>query len=173
MGYPVYNSDDRARALQTHDQSLIREMVQLLGDEILDNDAINRAKVAEMVFNRPELLKQLNALVHPRVKADFGNWVAQQQSELIFKESALLVETGGHLQCDAVIFVQAPEDLRVARVTQRDGISAAQVRARMQRQMSDAEKQAASTHIVINNDRQLLIPQVETLIDSLRQLPSK
>lgn len=173
MGYPVYDSDQRARYLQTHDQSLICAMADLLGEDILENGEIDRAKVAERVFDNEQLLDQLNALVHPRVKADFEDWLAQQNSPLIFKESALLVETGAHKECEAVIFVAAPEQTRMERVILRDEVTEAQVRARMKRQLSDEEKQAACSHTVINNDEQLLIPQVEQLIENLMKLDEK
>lgn len=173
MGYPVYDSDQRARSMQTHNQELIREMVGLLGDDILESGEINRAKVAAKVFDNEKLLAQLNDLVHPRIKADYESWMLQQKGPLIFKESALLIESGTHKNCNAVIFVAAPEQMRINRVMRRDGVSEEQVRARIKRQMPDAEKQEACTHSVYNDNQQLLIPQVEDIVQSLLRLEKK
>lgn len=170
MGYPVYDSDARARFLQSEDTGIINEMAQLLGEDILDNGKLNRKRVAEMVFNHPDLLAQLNKIVHPRVKEDFDRWMNEQRAPLLFKESALLVETGAYRDCDALILVTAPEELRIQRVVQRDGVSESEVKSRMARQSSDEEKQAVSDFTIFNDDHQLIIPQVErTLAELVKQ----
>lgn len=167
MGYPVYNSDDRARYLQSHDRQLIEDMTDLLGDDILKDGQLDRKAIAAKVFGDPALLDQLNKLVHPRVKADFEEWVAEQLSRLIFKESALLVETGLFRDSDALVLVEAPETTRIERVVQRDGVTEAEVRNRMKRQASDAEKRAEADFVIDNGGEKLLIPQVEAMIENL------
>lgn len=167
IGFPVYDADQRGRYLQTHDRKLIGEMADLLGEDIFVNNQIDRKKVAERVFGNPDLLEKLNQLVHPRVKQDFEQWVQTQQAPLLFKESALLVETGSFRECDALVFVKAPESIRIARVMARDDVTEEEVKSRIDRQMSDEEKAAVSDYTVVNDDRRALIPQVEKLIDQL------
>lgn len=169
MGYPVYNSDDRARYLQSHDPQLIQDMTELLGDDILKDGQLDRKAVAAKVFGEPDLLNQLNKLVHPRVKADFEEWVDRQQSPILFKESALLVETGLYRDGDALVLVEAPEKIRIQRVMERDGVSEKEVRSRIDRQATDAEKRDVADFIIDNGGDTLLIPQVEYLMEVLQK----
>jgi len=168
LGYPVYNSDDRAKFLQENDATLIAQTTELLGPEVIENGKINRAKVASIVFSDSQLLQKLNALVHPRVAKDFADWRSQQNSNILFKESAILVETGIYKQCDALVVVTAPEDVRIARVVKRDGVSEEQVRMRITKQLSDEEKVKSADFVIKNDDRQLITPQVLKLIQSLK-----
>lgn len=142
-------------------------MADLLGEDILVENQVDRKKVAQRVFGNPDLLEKLNQIVHPRVKEDFEQWVKAQQSPLLFKESALLVETGSYRECDALVFVKAPESIRIARVMSRDDVSEEEVKSRIARQMSDEEKAAVSDYTVENDDQHALIPQVEQLVEQL------
>jgi dephospho-CoA kinase len=168
MGYPVYNSDDRARYLQSNDQELIDETVNLLGEEVLDNGRLNRALIAEKVFGNPELLKKLNALVHPRVKEDFLNWRNGLNAQIVFKESALLIETGSHSECDYVVIVSAPEDVRIERVVLRDETGRRDILQRMKHQMPEDEKLGVADFIVQNDGRIAIIPQVEHILEQIK-----
>jgi dephospho-CoA kinase len=168
LGYPVYNSDDRARYLQENDSTLIAQTVELLGADVLENGRINRAKVAALVFTNSSLLQQLNAIVHPRVAKDFATWRSQQNAQILFKESAILVETGIYKQCEALVVVTAPEALRIARVVERDGVTEEQVRQRISKQMAESEKVKLADFVIGNNDRHLIIPQVLKMIEALK-----
>ena len=168
MGYPVYDSDQRARHLQEQDEELIAVMVALLGADILEAGGLNRGLIAQKVFGDPELLNQLNKIVHPRVKADFERWVQEQTTPIVFKESALLVETGAYRDCAALVLVQSPERLRIERVMKRDRVTIDEVRARMNRQASEETLQKAADYTIDNDEQQLLIPQVEKLVQALK-----
>lgn len=167
MGYPVYDADARARHLQETDSELIEAIISLLGDEVRDGSGLNRPAIARKVFGNAGLLAKLNAMVHPRVQTDFENWLKEQKSEICFKESALLVETGSWKHCDALLVVTAPADLRVQRVVQRDGTNEQAVRQRMEQQLPEAEKVKHANFVVVNDDQQLLVPQVEGIINQL------
>ena len=85
------------------------------------NGNINRKKLAEIVFNDEEKLEILNKLVHPLVKRDFENWVESHKSyPYVLKEAAILFESGANKQCDLVIAVISPLELRIERIRQRD-----------------------------------------------------
>ncbi len=167
MGYPVYDADARARHLQETDSELIESIVSLLGEDVRDGSGLNRPAIALKVFGNAGLLAKLNAVVHPRVQTDFENWLKEQKSEICFKESALLVETGSWKHCDALLVVTAPADLRVQRVVQRDGTNEQAVRRRMEQQLPEAEKAKHADFVVVNDDQQLLVPQVESIINQL------
>lgn len=167
MGYSVYNADDRARKLQNEDAELLSEMVALLGAEIITDGQLNRQKVAQRVFRDPDLLQKLNGIVHPRVQKDFEQWVEQQDAPILFKESALLIETGAYKALDFLVMVTAPKEVRIQRVMSRDGADKEQVESRIANQMPEEEKVKLAGFVINNDDASLLIPQVEKLIDQL------
>ena len=154
-GFPVYNSDLAAKRLAEEDPEVRRQISALLGQEAYREGHYQTAFVAAKVFdpeNGPALLKELNAILHPAVKADLLRWKeAHQQEEKLYVESALLFESGLNELCDQVVCVTAPEDVCIARVMARDGVTEQAVRARMATQMSDAERQKRSD-IVFKNE---------------------
>ena len=147
-GFPVYNSDLAAKRLAEEDPEVRRLIRDLLGDGAYAGGHYQTAYVAAKVFdpeNGPALLKALNAILHPAVKADLLRWKEEhRQAEKLYVESALLFESGLNELCDQVICVTAPVDVRIARVMERDGVSEQAVRARMATQMDEAERQRRS-----------------------------
>lgn len=117
MGYPVYNSDIRAKEIVNDNAELKAKIITLLGENAYDEKGnYNRKWVAEQIFNDDEKRLSLNAIVHPAVKLDFAKWVAEQENNLVFKETALLFELGLDKNCDATILVTADEEIRIQRV---------------------------------------------------------
>ena len=130
------------------------------------------------------LLARLNAIVHPAVKADIGNWVSElsdspkgdptsdseairQHSDLLFIECAILYQAGIDALCDKVVAVTAPEDIRLSRVIARDRSDIDKVRARMRAQSTEEDLRRAD--IVIHNDGTTPIPQLcEELLQSIK-----
>lgn len=168
LGYPIYNSDNRAKWLQNNHAELMHEIKLLLGTDVYADGKLNRALVATRVFADSDLLQRLNAIVHPAVAVDFANWLALQKSTTVFKESAILIETGIFKQCDALIVVTAPESLRIKRVAVRDGTSPDEILKRMNNQMPEADKVALADFVIVNDDHQLIIPQVLQMIEQLK-----
>ena len=162
LGIPVYYADSRAKWLMVNDTDLVNSIIDLFGKQAyLDDGGLNRAYIAQLVFNDQSLLSQLNALVHPAVAHDTLRWNEEQiDVPYTLKEAALLFESGSHLRLDKVIAVSAPEKLRINRVMQRDQISEAQVRSRMDKQMPEAEKIAMADYIIYNDGEQSLVSQV-------------
>jgi len=164
LGIPVYDADTRAKALMTEDKMLITAIQEAFGKEAyLPDSQLNRSWLAERVFHDPEAVKQLNALVHPRVHADFAAWEAAQPDTVpyVLDEAALLIESGGYKRMDALILVSAPEDERVRRVPARDPQrDEAQVRAIIARQLPEAEKRPLADFILENDGQRLLSAQV-------------
>lgn len=103
MGYPVYFSDDRAKMLYDTDHQLLAQMVELLGEEILENGRLNRKVMAGKIFGNPTLLKQVESRVHPAVLRDFRIWKENicdrlektkgKRPEFVVFESAIILET--------------------------------------------------------------------------------
>ena len=163
LGVPVYDADAWAKWLIGHDPQLIGGIKEIFGPEAYTEEGYNRAFVAGIVFKDREKLAALNALVHPAVERHSRNWHETQEAagaRYTLKEAALMVESGSHKHLDVLIVVAAPEDLRIRRVMQRDGLTEAQVRARMASQMPEPEKIALADYVITNDERQMLIPQV-------------
>lgn len=160
-GIPVFDADAEAIALYASDEALLTEVVALFGNDILlDAGTLNRRALAARVFNDAEALKKLNALVHPRVASKFAQWKKLQTSCYVLREAAILFESGSNTDCDAVIVVTAPENVRIRRVMDRNGISEDEVRARMMRQWSEEELIKRADAIIVNDDTMLILPQI-------------
>lgn len=162
LGIPVYYADDRAKWLMTHDEHLMSEIRNAFGADAYTPDGqLNRAYLSGVVFSDAEKLKQLNALVHPAVFNDGSAWhQAQTGAPYTLREAALLYESGSYKAIDKMIVVTAPLALRIARVMERDNISEAAVRARIEKQWPEEEKIKRADYVIYNDGAQLLVPQV-------------
>lgn len=162
LGIPVFYADDAAKDVMVTDAELIAGIKQAFGNEAyFDDQALNRKHIAGIVFNDKEQLAKLNSLVHPAVFRAFDQWVLHQKNApYVLKEAAILFESGSYKKCDRAIMVTAPLNLRIKRVTTRDGITADEVKSRNDRQFTEEKKLALADDVIINDDTQLVIPQV-------------
>ncbi len=172
LGIPVYDADQAAKDLYDRDPELLRSVRDAFGDAILDPEGkLDRKKMAELVFGDPEKLQLLNSLVHPRVRADFRKWAKlQTHAPYVIREAAILFESGTHKDCDKVITVTAPVELRMQRVRQRDQRSEEEIRRMMERQWTDDEKVRRSDAVLVNDERDLLVPRIVALHQEFLQL---
>ena len=164
MGYAVYDTDSEAKRLIVEDAHVRQQIEQLFGNEVYKDGVYQTALVAQRVFADHSLLAQLNAIVHPAVKADIERRVSgiasresrvENQKNLFFIECAILYQAGFDSLCDKVVAVTAPEDVRLQRVIARDYSSSDKVLARMRAQQAEEILQRAD--IIINNDGQTSI----------------
>ena len=162
-GVAVYDSDSRAKALMANDEVLRAELVEAFGAECYTDVGLNRAWLAERVFNNEEELCRLNAIVHPAVMRDFAAWAEIQEGDYVIMESAILLEAGLESHVDVVVAVMAPKELRLQRAMQRDGASEAQIEERMRNQMSDDERTERAKYAIVNIDLEELEEDVEQL----------
>ena len=160
MGYPVYDSDIHARKLQNENLELKQKIQNVFGDNIYNESGLDRPALSKIVFNNPELLAELNNIVHPVVLSDFEVWLkSNSQAKAVFIESAILCESGFNKQTDKIILVTASEEIRIARVVKRDGISQEQVRERIRRQTSDEEKKKWADAIIFTDNQKNTLPE--------------
>lgn len=173
LGVPIYNSDDRAKWLLSNDVDLMDQIKILFGQESYSNNKLNRAHIANIVFQDNDMLKQLNAIVHPLVKIDFENWLLLQKKEpLVIKEAAILIESGAYKELDVLIVVLADKKTRIKRVINRDNVSKEDVEKRMETQISDSERLKFANFSVDNNtDQSNLKMQVGELYKQLLSYP--
>lgn len=169
LGVPVYIADDRAKAIM--DQPDIIQRVQEIFDvNVLQADGkIDRKAVRELVFDNQDLLDKLNNIVHPSVKQDFQVWLEQNSSaDFVIKESAILFEKELHKECDLVILVVAPQELRIQRVMNRDNTNVDNIRQIMNNQLKDVDKIPLSDYIIENIDLILAKEQVKCIINRIK-----
>jgi dephospho-CoA kinase len=164
---PVFNADYEAKRCMVENERLQQEIQNVFGDEVYNNGALQKEVLAEIVFKDKQKLEKLNKLVHPVVKQSFETWCAEQTSKIVIKEAAILFESDSHLTLDKVICVSAPEETRIERVIKRDNISREQVMARIERQMSQHEKEKLSDFVIINDEKELLLPQIIKIITQI------
>lgn len=171
IGIPVFNADEEARRLMQEDKNLVEKIKKLFGEEAYQNEKLNRAKIAAMVFENKDLLQKLNALVHPAVGKEFIRWAAKQTNQpYIIKEAAILFESNAHKGLDYVIAISAPEKLRIERIMQRDGVSEEQVKQRMQNQWPERKKVQLADFVIVNDDKKMILPQIMRLHDIFMEL---
>ena len=121
------------------DTQIISGIVKIFGQEIYTSGKLNRQLLAGRVFKEPELLQQLNALVHPATIAYGKQWMSVQNAPYTIKEAAIFFESGSSKDMDVMVGVAAPAELRIARAMQRPGMTRDKVHERIAAQM-DAEK---------------------------------
>lgn len=168
QGIPVYIADEEAKKI-TNAPEVLMLIAETFGTNLIENGTINRQKLAQLVFNNPEKLQQLNTIIHPKVKQDFDNWVQKHQNyPFVVKEAAILFESGSYKYCDKIITVTAPKSVRLQRVMQRDGISEDQVLARMQNQWTEEDKIALSDFVIQNVNIEDTKSQVDNILKTLK-----
>ena len=170
MGFPVYNSDDSAKSLMESNPKIKEGLLLLFGDFIYVKGELNKKKLAELIFESPELREKVNALVHPVVRADFAQWASNQSQEIVFNEAAILFETGAYTNFDATILVIAPAAIRIDRVMKRENCSRALVLKRIQSQWSDEQKSSLADFQIINDSVSPLLIQVEKVLEKISAL---
>lgn len=168
MGCAVYNSDERAKNIYFN-AGVKQQVIDLLGKEAYKSEQeINRNFISSKVFSDTSLLQQLNGIIHPAVKTDFIQFTNLYAAhKMIIKESAILFETGIYKDLEKTILVTSPLELKIKRVMQRNAFSKEEVEKRMSAQWSDEQKTALADFVIMNDDKQALIPQVSQIISKL------
>lgn len=174
LGVPIYQADIEAKKLIEVDPDIVAAYKQFFGDEIYTPLGLNRKQVAALVFGDRAILEKVNRVVHPAVERHFQSWLQQQSHfSYIINEAAILIESGASETMDKLVVVVAPEEVRVARVMERDGVGPEQVHLRMAHQLSDQERIARADFVINNDNSQLLLPQVVELHEKLLSLSNK
>ena len=169
LGVPVYNADERAKAITTGNQFVKQQIIESFGpNSYLSDGSYNRTYIAGIVFKDTSKLEILNSIIHPAVRKDGHEWQEKHSHfPYTLKEAALLFESGSYKDLDKIIFVSAPESLRIQRVMSRDNLNEEDIRHRILKQMPDNEKRAKSDFLILNDGTTSLFRQIKTLHRSL------
>ena len=160
LGVPVYYADTAAKQLMEENNEVKKEILHLFGASSYINNQLNSTFLSSEVFNNPEKLNLLNAIVHPATIQAAKEWISKQSAPYVLKEAALFFESGSGKEIDFMIGVYAPAPLRMKRVMDRNHLSAEQVKKRMENQIDETIKMRLCDAVIENDDRQLVIPQV-------------
>lgn len=170
-GIPVYIADEEAKKIMERED--VKQKIQnLFSESILNPDnSLNRKKIAEFVFNNSNKLKELNDIVHPAVQLHFKNWLNEHKdSSFVIKEVAILFETGGNKQCDKVILITAPEELRIERAMKRDNLTKKDILVRINNQLPDSKKKELSDFIIENINLSNTFLKIDEILKILAKL---
>ena len=167
LGIPVYYADREAKLMYVTNQNLKSQILSLFGGEVYPNDIFDRKALAQIAFNSPEKLLQLNQIVHPLVASHYEEWISMQDAPYTLKEAALLIESKSYLSMDYMLMVSSPDELRIQRVMERDQVSRLEVEKRIATQLSQQEVRIHCNGELKNDGKQLLIPQIIELHEQL------
>ncbi len=167
LGIPVYYADDAAKKIMNEDEQLMKIIKENFGAASYSDGKLNRQFLSSVVFNNPEKLALLNSFVHPATIANAKKWMEQQTTPYSIKEAALIFESGAQEHLDYVIGVYAPAPLRIQRSMNRDGITREEVMVRMNKQIDETIKMRLCDFVIVNDEQQLIIPQVMALHEKL------
>ncbi len=161
LNYKVYNSDIRGKELIGEVRSIRDQLESIFGDEIFNNNKLDAKALSRKVFKDDSSLQKINSIVHPEVEKDFNSWVASNPNDkYLFKESALLFETGAFRHLDKTILISADKDLRINRVLERDvDRSKKEIENIISKQIGEYEASKLADVILYNNQDDLLLPR--------------
>lgn len=169
-GVPLYIADDEAKAI-LYTPAAVIEVQEEFGDAVMTDGIPDRAKLASVVFNDPDKLQKLNAIIHPKVLEHFKSWLERHGDEkFIIREAAILFESGRYKDCDAIILVTAPKEVRINRVIERDNTTREKVIERMNAQWDDEKKAALSDFIILNTNIEEAKKEVDKILKILKKI---
>lgn len=167
---PVYISDIESKKL-TESSPIIREkLTDAFGKDIYENNKLNKALFASIIFSDKAKLALANSIIHPEVDKHYNEWCTNMAKEhaIIGLESAILYESGMVRLTDMVILVYTPIEDRIRRTMKRDSLSIEKIIERMNNQDSDENKLDKVDHVIFNDENQSIINQTEYLLKNIQ-----
>ena len=162
-GIDVYDCDAAAKRLIRTSTTIRQQLTALIGPEVYIGDQLDKAVVAHFLLESEANAKAIDQIVHPAVFRDF------EESGMEWMESAILYESGINQLLDRVIVVTAPEEVRIQRVMQRDGISREKTLQWIQRQWPQEEVRQRADYEIINDGKADIDEQIARLLPILQK----
>jgi dephospho-CoA kinase len=165
LGAAVVDTDVIAHELTQKSGAAVPEVERVFGKAFIQDGAMDRKKMRDHVFSRPDEKKKLESLLHPLIREQSRRRIAAAPGPYVVHVVPLLIESPDYRsRVDRVLVVDAPEETRVARVQARSGLSPDEVRAIIRTQAPSAERLAAADDVIDNRgDRDALRNQVAAL----------
>lgn len=164
LGIPVYDADLRAKQLVNESESVQQKIREAFGPEsFTQTGEYNRKFIGTKIFQHPEMKQMLEQIIHPAVREDTLRWFERNEKKhlpYVLKEAALLFESGSYADLDKIIVVDAPMELRIERIKQRDGLTENEIISRMNSQWPQEVKLRRADYVINNDGKSSLIPKV-------------
>ena len=170
LGISTFHSDEETKKLYFL-PDVKKEIIGRFGEEVYFADgSLNKKLLSYHLFQNPEALKFIEALLYPKLNQVFDEWCEQQPSEYVLFESAILFEKNFDKQFDKIIFVSAPESIRLQRAMERDKCDEENVRSRMRLQWDEETKISKSDYIINNDGTEDIMPQIVKINSEIQNL---
>ena len=165
LGAPVIDADRLARELVEPGREALAEIRDSFGPAVLTGGgALDRAALRERIFADPQARQRLEAILHPRIRAEMRARLARLEAPYAVLVIPLLVETGQTDMVDRVLVIDTPESRQRERLMARDGSSEAEIERILAAQVSRERRMAAADDVIDNSgDRARLRKAVEEL----------
>lgn len=170
LGVAVIDTDVIARELVNNNASVLNEIIGVFGQTILDqNGTLDRKKLAQIVFNQKKEKKQLENILHPRIRTEVDSQIQAFSSDTIPPQYVIVVipllfETGFHDLINRILVVISDEKIRIERVKQRDNRDMDEIQSIINCQVTDEIRTSEADDIIKNNyDFKELESQVQQL----------
>lgn len=152
LGVPVIDADALARELVEPGQPALEAIARELGKEFITADGrLDRARLRQRIFTRPEARRRLEAILHPRIAAEMQSRAARLDSPYCLLVIPLLIEAGQQSLVDRILVVDCPEELQRRRLAERDDTEPVEISAILASQL-DRESRLAAADDIISND---------------------
>ena len=165
LSVPVYEADNESKRLVNTSSIIRAKLTANYGDDIyLPTGDLNKQKLANIIFNDKKELEKVNNIIHPAVFDDLKAWVKKNSdNNYLIHEAAIMFESGANMLMDAVIFIDAPEEIRIKRVLERGNTTEKEVKRIIDNQMKVSEKKKLSDYVITNDEKEFLLPQINKL----------
>lgn len=176
LGCHLLKADELGHRLLMPGTPVYEKVVSAFGRAVLDDEGrIMRRALASIVFEDPDRLAMLNAIVHPAVIEQEERWMREVSATdphgIAIVEAAILIETGSHRRFDKIVLAVCSDEQQVERAMKRDGLSRDEAMARLRRQMPLAEKRKFADYVIdTSGDKEQTLEQVRRLYAELRKL---
>jgi len=173
LGVPVFMADEVARSLMNGDIDIARGISNIAEKDLYTTGELDRRELARLIFNQPDLLRKVNAVVHPAVLRNFEEWTSSQEVPYVIMEAAVLFESNADKTVDRVVSVSAPVEERISRVMGRSGMTRMEVLDRINNQLEDEEREEQSYYVINNADNEMIIPEILKIHDDMLRLAGR
>lgn len=161
MGFDVYDCDAEAKRLMNTSEAIKNDLVCAFGaDAITEQGEINRPYISSVVFGNQIALNKINSIVHPRVKEDILDKMNRSENDILFVETAILMQSNLLDIINGALLVTAPKEVRVERVMKRNGIAREDVLKRIEAQEGQDYSKISNLKVIENDGIEAVLPQV-------------
>ena len=172
LGVPLFDADAVVHRLLSRGGAAVREVEAAFPGVRNEAGGIDRQRLGQQVFSHPEALRRLEGILHPKVRAAEGRFVAAARARrepLVVLDIPLLYETRGTGRCDFVLVVSAPPRLQRERVMRRAGMSARRFGEILRAQLPDSEKRRRADFVVLSAlSKAATFRQLRAIVEQLR-----